>query len=240
MKKRVAIFDWDKTVQNNYAIRIWFKVLLENKILSDKFTSENDDLLERFKADVIDDNELADEGMRLLGKHLDGVSVKKVEEVRGEFKGNNDEFIYQVMRNGIFPFLNKNNIEVIVISGSLNEFLDLYKDEFGINIVHGIKFEEKDGKYLSNLKFNTGTTAGKEKIINSILADNKEILFAFGDSIVDIPLLKSARYTFVNNKKRFLEKDNIFYLDFNDEKVGAVILEKMSECLIKFGDTPER
>lgn len=130
----------------------------------------------------------------------------------------------------VFSFLNKNNIEIIVVSGAPQEILEVYKNEFKIDKIYGLKLDTKKGKYLGSLKINTGMTKSKEKIIKDICI-NKEVLFAFGDSISDIPAFKNAKYSFVNNNEKIFEGDNIFYLDFRNDKSGDIIMEKINECL---------
>ena len=48
---------------------------------------------------------------------------------------------------------------------------------------------------------NNGLDKNKQKLVNKILEDKENvILFSFGDSISDIPLLKVAKRSFKRNK----------------------------------------
>lgn len=64
--------------------------------------------------------------------------------------------------------------------------------------------------------------------------ENKDnvILFSFGDSISDVPLLEVAKTSFINHTKcKFLDKPNARYYDFNKIENGKKIVEEMKKNL---------
>lgn len=146
--------------------------------------------------------------------------------------------IFQIMINDIFPFLLKNDITPIIISGSQQEAIDLYKDDLGFGKAYAVCFELSNGKYTNNCILNTGISENKQKIINKILSENpnSEILFGFGDSTSDIPILNSAKCSFVNNSNKFLNKENIYYFDFSNLENGKKIIEIMSKEIEKLNN----
>lgn len=232
MKKYVALFDWDYTIQKSYAFTTWSNLLISKGIVDGDFLLNNEILLNSYREGKINHNQFADKGMQLFSKYLDGVKTQDIKSINDEFKNLNDALIYPIMKEIIFPILKENEIDIIIISGSPQEALELYKNEFGIKSIFAMNFDKKDEKYLGTYQINTGTSESKEKIIEKITATNDvEVLFAFGDSISDIPLLKCAQCSFVNNSKRFLEKNDILYLDFEDEKAKKIITEKTSEFI---------
>ena len=75
---------------------------------------------------------------------------------------NENNRIYPIMEQIIFPFLLENNIEPIIISGSHQEAVDLYKEHMGVNRVYGLQFRVQDRKYTSDCILHTGIGEGKE------------------------------------------------------------------------------
>lgn len=141
--------------------------------------------------------------------------------------------IIPVMEQQIFPFLLANGIEPVIISGSPKEPLEIYKKRMDFQSVYALEYKIKDGKYTDKYGINTSVGEGKARIIREFLEKNPdaEILFGFGDSEADIPILKSARQGFVNNVTKILDKDNIHYLDFESEQAGEKIIALMTQEL---------
>jgi len=232
MKKYIALFDWDLTVRSNYAFTKWTELLMKNEIIDKNFVKDNEWLIKSYIEGKINHDEMSREGMKIFCKHLAGTNVMDVSSINEEYKLQDDMHIHSIMREIIFPFLIKNNVEIIVITGSPQEIVELYKEELGISKVYGMNYYIDNGKYTGEFKYNTGLSENKQKIIDEILNDkNIEVLFGFGDSISDIPILKVAKQAFINNSKKFLDGDNVIYTKFKDESSGEVIVNKMSEIL---------
>lgn len=230
MKNYVAIFDWDKTIQRSYSFLTWSNLLVDKNIIDKNYLMENErKILQPLRLGRLNNDELADKGMKLFCKYIKNANVEEVKKVNSEYRKENDKLIYSILKP-IFIFLNKNNIKTIVVSGAPQEILELYKKEFKIDKIYGLKFDVENGNYSGSFEINTGMTINKEKIVNTI-CKSKEILFAFGDSISDIPMFKKAKYSFVNNNEEFFKGDNIFYLNFSNEQSEKIIMEKINECL---------
>jgi len=141
--------------------------------------------------------------------------------------------VFSIMLDYIFPFLLKNRIKPIIISGSPQEAIDTYKEEFMFYAAYGIRFEIVDNKYTNNCILHTETDHDKKRIVDQILLENldSEVLFAFGDSESDTPLLKSANQAFINSSKKFLIGKQVHYFDFSSIQSGEQIVELMSQTL---------
>lgn len=232
MKKYIALFDWDKTVRKDYACLMWIEMLAKSKVVDENILKENDEVYQKYLNGILDHNQLTEEGMRVYGKYIQNVEKTELTSVLEEYKKKDKDKIFDIMREDIFPFLTKNNIEIIIISGAQQELVELYKEDLKINEIYGVQFENKDGKYI-NKYVNNGLDENKRKIVNEII-ENKEniILFSFGDSISDIPLLEVAKRSFINNTKcEFLNKSNARYYDFNNIENGKKIVEEMKKVL---------
>lgn len=138
------------------------------------------------------------------------------------------------MKEYIFPFLTKNNIKIVVISGAQQELIELYKEELKIDEIYGVQFEVENEKYTDKYQ-NNGLDKNKKMFVNKLLEDKENVvLFSFGDLISDIPLLKAAKRSFINNtKERFMKESNALYYDFTKIENGEKIVKEMEEVLIE-------
>ena len=232
MKRYIALFDWDKTVRKDYACLKWLKILVESKKVDEKLLKENDEVYQKYLKGIIDHNLLTEEGMKVYCKYIQNIRIKDIIPALEEFKRRDKENIFEIMKEYIFPFLIKNNIEIVIISGSQQELIEIYKEELKINEIYGVQFEVENGKYTNKYQ-NNGLDKNKQKLVNKILEDKENvILFSFGDSMSDIPLLKVAKRSFINNtKERFMKEENALYYDFSDIENGKKIEKKMQEVL---------
>lgn len=232
MKKYIALFDWDKTVRKDYACLTWLEMLVENNVVDKNLLKENNEVYQKYLNGILNHNQLTEEGMKIYGKYIQDVEKTDIISVLEEYKKKDNNKIFDIMRKDIFPFLNENNIEIIIISGAQQELIELYKEDLKINEIYAVNFEIKDGKYI-NKYVNNGIDVNKRRIVDKIM-ENKEniILFSFGDSISDIPLLEVAKKSFINNTKyKFLNKSNTRYYDFNKIENGKKIVEEMKKTL---------
>lgn len=232
MKRYIALFDWDKTVRKNYACLKWLEMLVESKKVDENLLKENDEVYQKYLKGILDHNLLTEEGMKVYCKYIQNVKRKDIIPVLQEYKKRDKENIFDIMKEYIFPFLTKNNIEIVIISGAQQELIELYKEELQINEIYGVQFEVENERYTNKYQ-NNGLGKNKKMLVNKILEDKENIiLFSFGDSISDIPLLKVAKRSFINNtNERFLKEPNALYYDFSDIENGKKIEEKMQEVL---------
>lgn len=174
---------------------------------------------------------------KFIGKYIDGVPEKALIPALEEFEKieNENNRIIPIMEQKVFPFLLANGIEPIVISGSPQEPLELYEKRMKFKSVYGIKYDLQEETYTDRCNVNTAIAEGKSMIIQRILEENPDakIIFGFGDSEADIPILESAELGFINNSNKFLDKTNMHYLDFYSPEAGEQIIELMTQELAR-------
>ena len=202
----IALFDWDKTVRKNYACLMWLEMIEESGKIKQGLVKENNEVYHKYLNGTLDHNQLTEEGMKVYGKYIQGVEKEDILSVLKEYKKIDEENIFDIMKQDIFPFLKKNKIKIIIISGAQQELIELYEDELKIDKIYGVQFKVEKGIYTNQYQ-NNGLDDNKEQIVKQIRKDKEnEILFAFGDSISDIPLLKVAKKSFINNTNtKFIE-----------------------------------
>lgn len=230
----IALFDWDKTVRKNYACLMWLEKLEESGKIKKGLVKENDEVYQRYLKGELDHNELTEEGMKVYGKYIQGVRKEDILSVLEAYKKIDKENIFDIMKQNIFPFLKRNKIKIIVISGAQQELIELYKEELGIDEIYGVQYVIENGIYTNQYQ-NNGSDKNKEIMVKEIGKDKENrILFSFGDSISDIPLLKVAKKSFINNTNtKFIELENANYYDFGKKETGKKIIQEMEKVLKK-------
>ena len=230
----IALFDWDKTVRKNYACLMWLEMIEESGKIKQGLVKENNEVYHKYLNGTLDHNQLTEEGMKVYGKYIQGVEKEDILSVLKEYKKIDEENIFDIMKQDIFPFLKKNKIKIIIISGAQQELIELYEDELKIDKIYGVQLKIEKGIYTNQYQ-NNGLDDNKEQIVKQIRKDKEnEILFAFGDSISDIPLLKVAKKSFINNTNtKFIELKNANYYDFNKKETGKKIIQEMEKVLKK-------
>jgi phosphatidylglycerophosphatase C len=113
---------------------------------------------------------------------------------------NYKEKISQILNNDAIEKINwhkKEGHKLIIISASIENWIEPWAKEFGFEIILATKAEFKEGKLTG--KFSSKNCHGVEKV-NRLLAefpDRKAYkLYAYGDSSGDSELLKEAEFPF--------------------------------------------
>lgn len=230
----IALFDWDKTVRKNYACLMWLEMIEESGKIKQGLVKENNEVYHKYLNGTLDHNQLTEEGMKVYGKYIQGVEKEDILYVLEEYKKIDEENIFDIMKQDIFPFLKKNKIKIIIISGAQQELIELYEEELKIDKIYGVQFKVEKGIYTNQYQ-NNGLDDNKEQIVKQIRKDKEnKILFAFGDSISDIPLLKVAKKSFINNTNtKFIELENANCYDFGKKENGKKITQEMEKVLKK-------
>jgi len=234
--KHIALFDWDKTIRKDgYVIYDFIEILAKNNIIDKNIKNEMDMILSEHSEGKDTYTEFAKRVIKTYGKYISEVRTEDLKSSLEEFEEleNKNNRIYSIMEQRIFPFLLERGIEPIIISGSPQEPIDLYKKRMNFQRAYAIQFEADNGKYTENCIVNTAIGEGKEIIVKELLKEEPEtkIVFAFGDAEADIPLLVSAKQGFVNNSNRFLDRESIDYFDFDDIETGDKILKIMEDTI---------
>lgn len=195
---RYALFDWDNTLRGGFTITSWVEYLNANHVVSsDRYS----DLLLQFdlhKKAKITYEELSNFTTQIYAKAIKGISVAELDHLALEFC---------LQDKAVFPFtsrllstLHSAGIETIVVSGSPQVVLFQYAKMFEITETYGMEIESKFGLYTGVPKQDYGSQ--KSSIVNTILRKRAHSpLFAFGDSLADMPLLEAAQYGYLISDK---------------------------------------
>ena len=228
MSNNVAVFDWDNTVIKGYANDYLFSVLNESKILTEDLSIGRGTNHALYASGNLTHDRMVELNRLLLEKNFQCIKEKDVNEALKKYREVRMQFIYRFMLDSIFPYLSSQDIKIIIITGALQEVVNIYKDDINIWKLIATEAYVNKGTYTGAFSDYIATSDGKEKIIRELIQnDDLCVKFSFGDSISDIPLFKVANCAFVNNTKRFLEHSNIEYLNFDNAEACSLIMNKM-------------
>ncbi len=203
MSKNYALFDWDNTIRTGYTLYSWIDYLRERNILSDSVYHEIDDVRQQYAHGLISHDQYASSACRKYAKSLSGVSEDQISVALSQYMPRDRECLFANIGD-IFDILNKNNIEIIVISGAPAIIVGNYAEEFHIQRVFAFKEGTYNGIFTGEVEYNYGFD--KTGVVKEIMQNyGKRPLFAFGDSTSDIPMLETAIFAYCigNELKEF-------------------------------------
>jgi HAD superfamily phosphoserine phosphatase-like hydrolase len=217
--KQIAVFDWDETLRKNFVLFDWMLFLNKKGTVKIKFLNRLINTFKMYKRNKISYKELAVMANEIYAESLKEVKKDILIKFAKLFVKNDNRNLFN-FTSPLFDYLNKNNIDIYIVSGAPEEVLHAYKDFFNIeNIyVYGLQFEINQYKYTGKIKKNTALYENKKQIIDSLRKDHK-ILLGMGDSVSDIPLLENADIPVAVNNTDIKLKEVLYInsdIDFNN------------------------
>lgn len=220
--KKYALFDWDNTLRKGFTITAWMKYLYDRGVIEEKYYFDLLNQFELCKSNRISYRKLSYNTTSVYANAILGVQFSCLEKMGQEFCCN-DTFIFPFTYQ-LFDCLHKNEIEIIIISGSPQMLLVEYAKLLGIDEVYGMLIEAKDNYFTGIISQDYGMN--KQKIVQ-IICESKGCMpiLALGDSAADEPMLSAAEYSGIVDKA----SGNIL---FDDKTIGSVFSAK--ELIEKF------
>lgn len=207
--RKYAVFDWDNTVREGYTLYSWVDYLCQHNIMEKDVQKNLREIENRYKRKEITHDEYANIACNEYTKALTGKSEKKLNQVIADYIKEDRELLFPET-NALMKFLNKKNVDVIVISGAPTRILEQYKEEFGIKDIFALEEEVVEKSFTGKVACNYGHN--KFCKVNELIKKYKTAPYlALGDSESDIPLLDSSDYPIcVGNG---LKKENYWNVD---------------------------
>ncbi len=195
--KKYVLFDWDNTLRKGFTITAWMKYLYIRNVIKKKYYY---DLLNQFElcnSNRISYEQLSYNTTSIYSSAISGTQFSYLEDLAREFCFK-DTFIFPFTYQ-LFDYFHKNEMEIIIISGSPQVLLIEYSKLLGIDEVYGMIIEVKNDYYTSIIKQDYGID--KQEIVQAIceLKGCKPIL-ALGDSSADKPMLSIAESSGIIDK----------------------------------------
>lgn len=240
--KIVGFFDIDDTLTKGNTTIYFAKFLSDRNTLKQSYwdliqkdltdyknSSKNAEAYRKFAVDVLDHF-----AQGLKGKNVD-IVLKEAriffqESLLNNVKGYairtfSKELVNKVRSKGFSVAVSGSPLEVLI---PLSEYL-------GFDVLETTWFEKVDGKYTGEVTRNLALDEEKAKVILNYQINNsfsRSKSFAFGDSLHDLPLLKSVDNSFVIGENPLLldlAKQNGWNISID----GDNILEEVERRLIK-------
>lgn len=204
-KVQYALLDWDNTLRKGFTIISWTKYLCDKKAIREETYGKLLRQFELYKAKEISYEQLATSTTEVYAQALVGVDLNSIENLAHNFYlEDTDVFSYT---NKLFDLFKEKKIDSIIISGSPKIVLSQYAKHFGFSEIYGMDIEVLDGRYTGVVNQDYG--AEKFQIVKQICHNrNNTPLISFGDSGVDDPLLKVAKYGYFIDRKEEMIKLN--------------------------------
>lgn len=193
--KKIAFFDFDRTLYDGYITMPFGEFLAKKKLVPEEVTEKGFAMYDLFKKGKISYRKLCEDVVFLVGEAIAGKDESTVASWCEMFFKEND-LLFAWSRE-LVGRLKKQGYETYVISGAISPFADLISRELGMDKCFFSEFEIRDGKY-------TGKTLRvinfeeKGAINESIIEKNGEVFsIAFGDSSGDKEMLLAADEAFL-------------------------------------------
>jgi len=215
MEKKYALFDWDNTVRKGYTLYSWVDYLCEHQVLNLSIQADLNKMGREYKGGLITHDEYAKRACELYSYALKGVSSKKIDALADDYLKMDEQYVYNSIKK-IFNFLNKKDVDIIIISGAPTIIIEKYRRKFHFKQICAFKEETREDQFTGEVQYNYGFDKEKQ-VLKFIDQYNARPYMAFGDSESDIPLLKYAHYPFFVGKENLnkcyeaISFDDIFY-----------------------------
>ena len=194
MSKNYALFDWDNTTRKGYTLFSWINFLRVHEIISEECYHDIDNVRFQYSQGIISHDQYARLACKKYAKALQAVSTELIADALVGYMPY-DRLCLLPNIGDIFDILNKNDIDIIVISGAPTIVIENYAKEFHFKKVFAFKEKTIDGIFTGEVEYNYGFD--KNSLVNQIARSyGKRPLFAFGDSTSDIPMLEPALFPF--------------------------------------------
>lgn len=220
MTKYACIADWDQTLRRGYTLGNWLLFLSNSQQIEPSYVVQFEKLLNKYRESQISHDQLADEAICLYSDAIKHLDRKILRQYAGDF--------VKIDRENLMPFtknlaenLKDNGIDLYIVTGAPKIVMDRYKEEIIIREVFSVDEEEF---YDINSVKNHGRSIYKEKAKDIITSYNSKIKCSFGDSLSDLPILKSAEHKFFFGDKEMAKKHEFIH----------VTSETVMECVKRF------
>lgn len=221
MDRKYALFDWDNTVREGYTLYSWVDYLCNHSIINNEIQKKLQKLANQYQKNEITHDEYADKACREYTEALTGKNDKIFDKIIKDYIKEDRKAVFPEV-SALMKFLNKRDIDIVVISGAPTRILEQYKKEFGLEKIFGFEEEVVEKKFTGKVACNFGHH--KERKVKELIEYYKKVPYlALGDSESDLPLLKNSDYPIcVGNRLKKEEFGNMYSKDTINEIIKII------------------
>ncbi len=191
-KKPIAIFDWDGTLVRGFTILRWIEFLAHRRLFPAEGLNYSRTLLESVRTHAISYRTFV---LRLTRTYSQGVRGLQAGEVRqlSQLFSVTEEVLLLPYASTAIKWLQSRGVGVVVLTGSPKEVVVPFIPALGLTQVFGLTIEAgADERYTGKIELNPGLARTKKRILSAI-CEGHEVLFGFGDTPADVPILQGAK-----------------------------------------------
>jgi len=231
MTERIALVDWDGTIRKDFTIKPWVRHLMHARLLSSKVNDQLERLFLSYYENMISHDDLARLSATVYAHSLSGRSRRLIARHAHRFLISDPNQLFGFSMK-LLSTLREQGIAVIVISGAPMEILQLYRRSLGVEAVHGLDIESKNGLYTGNVLRNPGILMEKEEVVQQILGQyNARVVMAMGNSPSDSPLFQAAPVNVIVNNTSLRTGKREFHItaDISEDQILQDIKKEIAD-----------
>ncbi len=190
---KLALFDYDNTLAMGFAVPDVCKLMEKSNLGNKGFAKSWDELLSDYESGRIEYNTMVDKSEIVIGNFLKGVSTNEfMKFIREQYKPLD---YLNAWVEPLFDLLRKNGWHTAIISGAINEFLEVVQELLDVDFIWGSRVHKKGSLFTTD--FNVVMNHQEKAKIVKELVPSFEKSFGMGDSEGDLEFLKLVDSAFV-------------------------------------------
>ena len=211
-KRRLALFDLDDTLFNGDTEGEWVKYMDNNGLIQDaNFFDKMDEFTSKYRQGKLDVFEYSE----FLLSPLVGKNLKELESNIDMFSSDVVERLTDDLTKELLD--KHQDDEKILTSGSLSFLVNKISNKLGICLSFGTDPEYTEGVFTGKVNGNPNFSKEKVRRIRNWMKSEKfDQIFAYSDSIHDLPLLEFSDFPFVvspDSKLKAIAKERGWFID---------------------------
>lgn len=194
--QEISLFDWDGTLRADYTLLDWVMHLIRENFLDELVFNSLKKTFKEFNDGILTYQNLVMNTADIYAKSIARINESNL-NVQAEIFASNDRNIFPFVSD-LIEFLHRNNVEVVVISGTPTIVLNAFASKLGIDQAFGLDLDKtSSGVYTGLILRNHGLYSYKKKLVDKFLAEDRKIILGVGNSKADLPLLENASKCFI-------------------------------------------
>ena len=190
-RPNIAVFDWDGTVCAGFTILRWAEYLSVCNRFNPNQLEVMYSAIRDFEQRSVDYMSLVHIVAEAYAGGVKGVPSSEIHRLAKRFVAKELHWIYPYARV-VIPWLSHREIKIVVVTGSPQEVIEAASKELPIGEIFGLSVDvDSQGHLTGHISRNPGSKKAKDEIIAGLKKKN-ELVFAFGNSEADLPLLRAA------------------------------------------------
>lgn len=212
-KRSVALFDFDKTIYNDYSIFSSTRYLIDKGFLTSAVEVEMVEEYGKYKLGVYDYKQVSDRVLAIHAKAMEGLDFSTMRDVMIDFFAANEDKYYPYFEK-ILPRLRESH-DVFLVTASSQIVAEAVEKRFSLDGFLSTVYEVKEGVLTGKIESSLVSSKGQK--VADLLKNYQGQTMAFGDSDSDIEMLNAVKVPVcvnpIDNLKKVAEEKGWLVVD---------------------------